>query len=233
MSDLVALNCVTRTHSRPLSSNTFTTGSSGGGNALLDESQSRHDTSYTAPEEHGLLSEPLDESIGVSRRNARIQTNRALGGPSDHFTTPLVRTADIPPTAAHEHESMQIQVASYAPEHNSLHSTSGLATSVMRTLVTSGNDALNILFEAASRDVNTNNNAGDEYLRNQYPIPWGISPQSFSAHAEVQVSNPLPSLEAIKVWGECRFVMMGWVTALDALTYIDLYGPTTASEYKY
>ncbi|PVI08610.1 hypothetical protein DM02DRAFT_510378 [Periconia macrospinosa] len=103
-----------------------------------------------------------------------------------------------------------------------------LAHSVMRTVVSSGNDALNLLFEAAHhRDAIEN----QEQANSQpYETPQSgssaygqdvpTSPFTFKAQP-VQMSQPSP--EILKVWTSCRFVQMGWFSAHEAVTYVDLF----------
>lgn len=100
-------------------------------------------------------------------------------------------------------------------------STSGLASSVMRTVVSSGNDALNILFEAASAERNPRIPALDS--TNERFVDEG-SIRSPATSPVVTLPRDLPQVrpETLRIWSSCRFVTMGWLTARDAITYIDL-----------
>ena len=113
-------------------------------------------------------------------------------------------------------------------------SASTLENSMMRTVVSSGNDALNILFEAAahsqeadlaearmdSRDTSRAVNAmsyENAFSQMHSAVPTGI----FSmAIRPVEISNA--SKEVLTTWETCRFVMMGWFTSREAVTLIDL-----------
>ncbi|CAI7666067.1 unnamed protein product [Penicillium pancosmium] len=124
------------------------------------------------------------------------------------------------------------------PYHGHRHrSSSTLANSMMRTVVASGNDALNILFEAAtaqdqedstSNEVDTPLRAGskssgpngkarstprDFESPNFEPPPKNVGPVTISVVAP----------ETLSVWEACRFVKMGWFTAREAVTFIDLF----------
>lgn len=101
-----------------------------------------------------------------------------------------------------------------------------LANSVMRTVVSSGNDALNLLFEAAHhRDALESQehatSASQPYETPQSgSIPNPASPFTFRAQP-VQMSQPSP--ETLKIWTTCRYVQMGWFSAHEAITYVDLF----------
>ncbi|KAF2119028.1 hypothetical protein BDV96DRAFT_369743 [Lophiotrema nucula] len=100
-----------------------------------------------------------------------------------------------------------------------------LQNRVMRTVVSSGNDALNLLFEAAHhRDAI---DAQEQSASQPYETPQSrttiqdpSSPFTFRAQP-VQMSQPSP--ETLKVWTSCRFVQMGWFSAHEAVTYVDLF----------
>ena len=127
-------------------------------------------------------------------------------------------------------------------------SASGLAPSVLRTVISSGNDALNILFEAASHDAtnHTFDSNPTDGPSHQRPPTWATSTPPVETHTSddtpVTVSlrshhdalpQPMnflpPSAELLRLWGACRFVTMGWVTAKDAILYIDLYASFISS----
>ncbi|ORY17918.1 hypothetical protein BCR34DRAFT_554512 [Clohesyomyces aquaticus] len=102
-----------------------------------------------------------------------------------------------------------------------------LANSVMRTVVSSGNDALNLLFEAAhhrdaidSQDAGTSGSQPYETPRSAPSNPNPSSPFTFKAQP-VQMSQPSP--ETLKIWTSCRYVQMGWFSAHEAVTYVDLF----------
>lgn len=117
-------------------------------------------------------------------------------------------------------------------------SSSTLANSMMRTVVASGNDALNILFEAAtaqdqedstSNEMNPSLRAGSKsggLNGKAQSTPRDFeSPVNFEAPPRtvgpVTISEVAP--EILSVWEACRFVKMGWFTAKEAVTFIDLF----------
>ncbi|KAL4753896.1 hypothetical protein BDW72DRAFT_4720 [Aspergillus terricola var. indicus] len=119
--------------------------------------------------------------------------------------------------------------------HTRQQSASTLETSMMRTVVSSGNDALNILFEAAahsqeadlaevrmdSRDTSRAVN-GMSHENAFSQMHSAVSTGIFSrAIRPVEVSNA--SKEVLTTWESCRFVMMGWFTSREAVTLIDLF----------
>lgn len=115
-------------------------------------------------------------------------------------------------------------------------SNSTLANSMMRTVVASGNDALNILFEAATAHQDDNsmeesspamgvpsrNDASRPKERStprNFESPTGFEsvPRSICAVNISEVTQ-----DVLQVWEACRFVRMGWFTAKEAVTFIDL-----------
>ncbi|GAB1195013.1 hypothetical protein APSETT444_004265 [Aspergillus pseudonomiae] len=115
-------------------------------------------------------------------------------------------------------------------------STSTLANSMMRTVVSSGNDALNILFEAAAAHSKEHGNGLSESSTpsrnarsstgrsNNYDnsLNQSIVPPEVLAKAAQPVEISQASKDVLSVWGACRFVRMGWFTAREAVTFIDL-----------
>ncbi|KAH8799762.1 C6 transcription factor [Xylogone sp. PMI_703] len=103
----------------------------------------------------------------------------------------------------------------------SLSSASGIANSVMRTVVSSGNDALNILFEAASAESNPPF-TGDERFTS-HGSRGSARPLRRSSIMTLDQYPAAPDPEVLKVWSLCRFVTMGWLTAKEAVAFIDLF----------
>lgn len=90
-----------------------------------------------------------------------------------------------------------------------------LASSVMRTLVSNGNDALRLLFQAATEH-------GDAGSMGMAPPtqPPGHA-QTIASEASQQRPVPPPS-SVLQLWAAFRFVKMGWFTAEEAVQYMDL-----------
>lgn len=132
----------------------------------------------------------------------------------------------------------------HAPQDPSAHaysdrqrSNSNLASSMMRTVVASGNDALNILFEAAtahnqeetpstdtSPPLEGGSRSGTSNAKERNTPRTFESPATFESVA--RAIGPADISEAtqdtLNVWDACRFVKMGWFTAREAVTFIDL-----------
>lgn len=115
-----------------------------------------------------------------------------------------------------------------------------LTDNVIQTLVSKPNDTLSLLFEAAERQETsamttrqpsprlgaetTKNQAlhGQNFPKNdQYP-PSGTLPMSRSTIMSPGVTLASPSAETISIWESYPFVRKGWLTAREAISYIDL-----------
>ncbi|KAL2861509.1 hypothetical protein BJX68DRAFT_7090 [Aspergillus pseudodeflectus] len=121
--------------------------------------------------------------------------------------------------------------------HTRQQSTSTLDNSMMRTVVSSGNDALNILFEAAaaqSQEAGLNEQAEHSRGTSSHApcgesggSPFGqmqsrVSPNSLArAIRPIELSHA--ASDVLSIWESCRFVMMGWFTSREAVTLIDLF----------
>lgn len=118
----------------------------------------------------------------------------------------------------------------------------------------SGHDALNLLFEAAGRDMERHHRTGSGSSPHQPMLAPGstpgsqgnfASPQANTTHArnpsrvtaepsvDPAISQQYPTLpeppneatfaEAVKAWSKFRFVRAGWLTAQEAVRYIDYF----------
>lgn len=115
-------------------------------------------------------------------------------------------------------------------------STPSLGNSMMRTVVSSGNDALNILFEAAAAhsgrngmgpDAQPGNNGSSESRAARNENSWTGGDSAAPFHVATRTVYPVEisqaSKEVLEVWEACRFVKMGWFTSREAVTLIDLF----------
>jgi hypothetical protein len=107
---------------------------------------------------------------------------------------------------------------------------------MMRTVVASGNDALNILFEAATAGQEDNAPSDESPSRrtgsksggsngHQRATPKNFeSPAAFETAPRVKYRVEMSDVasETLQIWEACRFVKMGWFTAREAVTFIDL-----------
>lgn len=100
---------------------------------------------------------------------------------------------------------------------------------MIRTAVSNGNDALNLLFEAAHHESHTagsqslaanvddstvTSSLGGETLRN-------ATDRSSPNRSNPYAISELPT-DLIETWNAYRFVKMGWFSAEEAVTYVDL-----------
>jgi hypothetical protein len=81
----------------------------------------------------------------------------------------------------------------------------GLSTSVLQTVVSNNNDAMNILFEAALQESNNS------------------SQNMQTTDNSRSIAPELTDADVLRVWNACRFVKMGWFSAQEAMTLMDLY----------
>lgn len=107
----------------------------------------------------------------------------------------------------------------------------------MRTVVSNGHDALNLLFEAANQEGQSDNQSPSSL----YPHGAGRTPHSGIGNlsAAACTSSPAGSVpvsmnvtpgatasdhktEVLEVWSAFRFVRMGWLSAQEAVTFVDL-----------
>jgi hypothetical protein len=129
-------------------------------------------------------------------------------------------------------------------ERHRTHSSSQdtLTDNVIHTLVSKPDDTLALLFEAAGRDrpsasnsrrqSTSNSNQADETSyyqqnegdgdvhqneRNSFPTP-----KSTVTTASLPQFHSQPSKETLAQWNKFRFVCQGWLTAREAVLYIDL-----------
>lgn len=91
---------------------------------------------------------------------------------------------------------------------------------LMTTVVSNGNDALNLLFEAAQREENNNRSPhapaadGSSFDTIVAPIPCILDTN--------QNSLPELSSEVLETWNAYRFVRMGWLSASETVWLLDM-----------
>ncbi|OJJ45494.1 hypothetical protein ASPZODRAFT_69943 [Penicilliopsis zonata CBS 506.65] len=120
----------------------------------------------------------------------------------------------------------------YEPIHHDRprQQSASLASSMMRTVVSSGNDALNILFEAATAHEQDSepDRLGDQTPDAQASLlgPVSDSPLASYGSSTGVVRRPDTAdarRDVLKTWEACQFIRMGWLTAREAVTLIDLF----------
>lgn len=166
---------------------------------------------------------PFPQGWGLSGQQASPQNDRAsqVGISPGTGVEGSVRSQNSPGYA-------------YQDRHRS---NPNLASSMMRTVVASGNDALNILFEAATAQnhddippTDTSPQIEGSSRPGHLDVKERVTPQPFASPATLEsVSRANPPVvisdatqETLNVWGACRFVKMGWFTAREAVTFVDL-----------
>lgn len=99
--------------------------------------------------------------------------------------------------------------------------SSNLADSMMRTVVSNGNDALNLLFEAASQNDQDAGGLGQSDLLGGSPVFHVAHPTS---PGMIGSSTVLPNIssELWDIWNAYRFVKMGWFSAEEAVWLLDM-----------
>lgn len=101
--------------------------------------------------------------------------------------------------------------------------THDLARSVMQTVVSSGNDALNLLFQAAGQEQNMRlqNQRSPQIDASNSQSTTPVRPSLFGSNNQpIAISPPAPDVH--RLWRSFRFVKEGWVSAEEVVTYINL-----------
>lgn len=208
----------------------------------------------------GCLARSIDEESqvdqpGSAASSARVKRDLSQGQQSSQYqaSSPLRQGWAFPGQQASPQDERASQmgispagaeVRMHATQDSAAHaypdrhrSNSNLASSMMRTVVASGNDALNILFEAAT----AHNQEETPSTDTSPPLEGGSrsgtsnakernTPRTFENLATFEsVSRAIgpgdiseATQETLNVWDACRFVKMGWFTAREAVTFIDL-----------
>ncbi|EFQ98514.1 hypothetical protein MGYG_01541 [Nannizzia gypsea CBS 118893] len=207
--------------------------------------QSAHDGLYSisnagdTPSSTGHHAHNISGTVGGAPNS---NTSTASGHTSMHFDH-AGRAAPATPANMSSTGSLSPYRGGSSDRHHAgaqSSSSHGLHNSVMRTVVSSGNDALNILFQAAAQEqdnemmdvestdrqpsISKDGGAGDDSHAGMrtYDTPtsttsYGGSPTSDPTH----LSHVEP--EVLAVWDQCRFVKMGWFSSREAVTYVDMF----------
>ncbi|KAJ5221215.1 uncharacterized protein N7469_010102 [Penicillium citrinum] len=188
------------------------------------ETVKRQPTQAHQSSQYPETTSPFQQGWSFTRHQQSPQNSHGsqIGVSPVHTTDAVMHPSHSPSQSYHEHRHR---------------SSSTLTNSMMRTVVASGNDALNILFEAATAQDQEDSalNEADEPHRvgSKSSGPNGkarSTPRDFESPATfepppksvgpVDISDVAP--ETLGVWEACRFVKMGWFTAREAVTFIDL-----------
>jgi Fungal Zn(2)-Cys(6) binuclear cluster domain len=101
---------------------------------------------------------------------------------------------------------------------------SRLSDPMMRTVLASGSDALNLLFEAANQSggdldlTRVDNGASNSSTTHPTSPNFPVQPRPSVIHSKLVN----PSSDVLEVWNACRFVRMGWFSAEEAVLLVDL-----------
>ena len=166
------------------------------------------------------------ECIFPAERSGNLNKRQKLGAheaehsldTSNEYSQDRTSLDFVASTGYHNNESSDTMSASPpGPRHGK---KIGLDDSVMRTVVSRGNEALDILFEAAAhqeRATASNVQVGSSTAPPQ-PPPASILPVRNQA-----VSLSSATAITLELWSNCRFVSQGWLSAEEAITYTDLF----------
>ncbi|KAL1648719.1 hypothetical protein SLS58_001895 [Diplodia intermedia] len=156
-----------------------------------------------------------------------VEEGRGIGSPPPPPPPRLVRRQ--------QQQQQQQSGAVQQQQQQQQQGDEGLADSMIRTVVASGNDALNLLFEAATREgaVASSGREGGYSLDGAAvgdggePVTYATPGSSMSISSGLLVPNAVQlsaaSEDVLDLWKCCRFVRMGWFTAREAVTYVDLF----------
>lgn len=93
-----------------------------------------------------------------------------------------------------------------------------LADAVMRTVVSSENDALRLLFQAAEQNHDSSPAYNSIRPEQEARLADHYTP---STQAAESIDLSRSGTDALLIWGAFRFTKMGWLTAQEAITYMD------------
>ncbi|KAF2106972.1 hypothetical protein BDV96DRAFT_311821 [Lophiotrema nucula] len=149
-----------------------------------------------------------------ARRSSSRNYSEPPGAASDQ--TELPDTAQATSPSQVRIVSPQSQTPAATRSHASVSGEHGLADTMMTTIVSNGNDALNLLFEADQQDEREPHDSGD---------PVASFLRSFVSPTLSSSEDRLPEIsEALSdIWNSYRFVRMGWLSAEEVVWYMDMF----------
>lgn len=169
--------------------------------------------------EHRECIFPAERSGNPSKRQ-KVGTHGAEHpfDPTDTYSQDYTSPDLAGSTRFHNNESSDtMSVSPPGPKHGK---KTNLDDSVMRTVVSRGNEALDILFEAAAHQERASTGNAPSA-----PSTSVSRPQSSLVAAAQNRAVNLSSATAatLELWAACRFISQGWLSAQEAITYIDLF----------
>lgn len=109
--------------------------------------------------------------------------------------------------------------------HPSVPPEPSLTRSVMSKVVSSGNDALSLLFEAAVQQdtggILSEKPSRGRYERNPEDGPMLHTSRALGADLGMY-RGTTSSTDIYEIWQMCKFVKVGWMTPAQAIAYLDL-----------
>lgn len=147
------------------------------------------------------------------------------------FTFPQFNTN--PTDVAHERENVSSSTLPITRANSvRLAQKRTISDPMMRTVVANNKDALNLLFEAAQHNQMFAEDDAGYHLDTSSTIDRpSVEEQRSIRDSEVTSPTAATSrcsafagslMDAVKAWNSCRFVRMGWFTAQEAISYIEL-----------
>lgn len=97
-----------------------------------------------------------------------------------------------------------------------------LVSPVMRNVVSSGDDALKILFEAAQHKAPDQLGEQNAHSING-PSPAVATTSTFTTSPVTNTNGAISQApeHVLKLWSACKFVRQGWLSALEAIYLVD------------
>lgn len=144
---------------------------------------------------------PRQKSRDVQTENENAETD-TVAIPTENAPSPGISME------SNSHETVQGRVST-SPNNT-----------LMTTVVSNGNDALNLLFEAAQREEDSNQSS-------RAPATDGssfdtiVAPLSYILETN-QSSLPELNSEVLDTWNAYRFVRMGWLSASETVWLLDM-----------
>lgn len=166
-----------------------------------------------------------DDDERSSPRGSSSRDNPAVYGPLSGDIAAQARAQETPPGQTQHVAGTHRSPPTWADGSSFRAREEGfpdLARSVMTTVVSNGNDALNLLFQAAT-GAHEDCTTPAEPQRQVNPG----SDSGLGSGSRVRVDSqslPTPSLseDVVKLWKSSKFVRMGWLSPQECITYLDL-----------
>ncbi|KAK0104577.1 hypothetical protein ONS95_004863 [Cadophora gregata] len=212
---------------------------------LPDKFQSREHTQYASTTNAQQLAGMNGEEVlrDISAGPAASESGDFVDSPFANGTSPgegQINQANSP--YSHRSHRSQRSTENAGGRRYPSGSRRNLTDNVIHTLVSKPNDALALLFEAAERqDPSALNSRGQSLEPSQNlqrntdnSLAHGETGSNPTGHANAiptphsTVTSPAqaltdPSNEMIELWKKYRFVREGWLTAREAVLYVDLF----------